>query len=1231
MNRFRTKKKLKDDGASEVPALPSFSGKSFRRGKKNPIESKSEIDLSMALPPADDFRTSLLMPNLSARFSMLREQDDPTTKIGKANDDSVLFPRRVSRLNLFAHSPLTDIAEVSSLSGSTRPSINLTRTSYTSGEGDPSEEDHSGSVLNRPRPSEGNNLFGGRQKIYKIPVKSTSSDSNRNSEEGETTGGMGGRALYENDMPLSTFQKLKEKEREQQKENGGNVHEDPKSTEDEVLPKLPGGHTAPLANVTDPQAPTPEHGSASSTPVRQNFPGLERNPTKTRRLYGQGLELQNQQTSALNRIESLSRRPATQITRSLSKSAVGLNDRYQKLGPVYVSSNFRPNSPPLSASSISGNELSKKARPANPIGSNQGYAGVAPLSPPLSENGEVSPLAAALQPEDRGKATATGLFNKPSNKYDENQFQQRQVQMYEGRNTSPFRHRSPSAGASETEKVGRPRGLSTTSYRSGVESATSGYSGSQDGVGLTGWSAQTKGSPSQLGNGTFLANFSESDSGSDVEGETGSKSKVASSTPTINSNASLRNSSESSDSALNVQPNIPLYPTHLEQKRSELRDLKTINEVEAMETIPPPMNERPMEKPKDSPTLGPSDIGGLSGLIRTHLRRDSDRSSIFPPPSPGLPPSSFDNNRALNPALQATRVSSHSASIHSNPWELDEWSKSPQTSERTHHSPPRQPQLLDQQRQAQPSGFSGMSLRARQMLDQATALSSQVQLQDPINKETVGRPPPPPVPNTPWQEELQRVHRRVGSSETQIEREELAHELAERRRKVQEKLKSFADTEGNRSTSPAPGGLRDIGPAKPGNAFAMLKTKASRNNSPSMYDTLQPKPLKILGMESTAHNASAPNLASKNEFWRDEEERMLRDFGRVPRTASPHVSARYSKPHRPQAQSTPRGSQDENRDTFRDGSSSPWKHPRDARDRSTSDTSRRSKSRPRHRDDVENFGRGTESPHKPAGEENKAYRGPSSGPSSTRPSIESERLPSEMSGSAMSGRFRSNSRPVLPSFHESRVPHAVQTAQTLGIGSSPRPSPITPYSANATPPLFDTSPANSSIPTPTGLGVTSTPNQGTQWNQSLGAHKRFVDKSQISEPKFVSSTSNVPTIGLPPGASLSNGSSTPPVPPMNPRRRRPTATQTILGAFKVSDKADASTMPLPSAKSAEEQSTFSDEDKRPRHRQRLRKTSSEGGNLNAKARQQVMMAKSPAIPQVPTPVGPPVAMEGGMF
>ena len=93
---------------------------------------------------------------------------------------------------------------------------------------------------------------------------------------------------------------------------------------------------------------------------------------------------------------------------------------------------------------------------------------------------------------------------------------------------------------------------------------------------------------------------------------------------------------------------------------------------------------------------------------------------------------------------------------------------------------------------------------------------------------------------------------------------------------------------------------------------------------------------------------------------------------------------------------------------------------------------------------------------------------------------------------------------------------------------------------------------------------------------------------------------------------------------MNPRRRR--GTQSILSAFK-SDKHE-SRMYSPAPSISDEQSYFPDDEKRPRSRNRLRKTSSEGGNLNTRARQEALVSPAPAVPQYPPPAVP---VDGGMF
>src|SRR5271163_4189876 len=171
MTSFFTRRKGKDpsqaDGSTrtEVQNNPSKLSRSLKRKQKNAPEPEPEFNLELALPDRNDFRTSLILPGLSARFSMLREQNDPNTKIGKANDDSVLFPSRASRLNLFKHNPLTDISEVESIYTVKPPFANDGSNSISEGYA----SDDTGSIMNRIKASEGNNLFSGRQKLYKVP------------------------------------------------------------------------------------------------------------------------------------------------------------------------------------------------------------------------------------------------------------------------------------------------------------------------------------------------------------------------------------------------------------------------------------------------------------------------------------------------------------------------------------------------------------------------------------------------------------------------------------------------------------------------------------------------------------------------------------------------------------------------------------------------------------------------------------------------------------------------------------------------------------------------------------------------------------------------------------------------------------------------------------------------------------------------------------------------------
>ena len=236
-------------------------------------------------------------------------------------------------------------------------------------------------------------------------------------------------------------------------------------------------------------------------------------------------------------------------------------------------------------------------------------------------------------------------------------------------------------------------------------------------------------------------------------------------------------------------------------------------------------------------------------------------------------------------------------------------------------------------------------------------------------------------------------------------------------------------------------------------------------------------------------------------------------------------------------------------------------------------------------------------------------------------------IPSPLIGSDIRARSRSNSKSNPAGFFDTPNLQSHETGNGIENGISPRPSPIAPFSANSTPYLQQVSPAASNAGTPT--------TQGFQTNGRIPSNrKKSINKSDISEPRFLSSTSRITTVNLPPGASLQNGAeaSAPPIPPVNPRRRQ---TRAMFGAIMGRKDDDEEVHSLPSAtQSTEDMSTFSaDEGEfKPKVRVKLRKSSSEGGNLNARARQAATATPSPAMPSFPNVSdSPPPPVEGGMF
>ncbi|CAD6440541.1 760e9ebc-49c9-41a2-ad3c-e389f9c41721 [Sclerotinia trifoliorum] len=1291
MFRSRKKKDAKEatEGASrassDIEHTPNVkSSKTFRLGKKKEEpEPKVELDLENALPPLDDFRTSLLMNGLSARFSMLREQDDPTSKIGKASDDSVLFPNRASKLIDFGFQGhgLSDIAEVSSIHGSVRPPFTFSKVdAYADGYGTDDESVHTGSIMSRPKPSEGNVLFGGRQKIYKIPAGSKSSGD----------GGLGGRVLYDNDVSPSAFQKLRQKEKEQQwdERNDDEDNNADISTAEHSRagsPPLTGYNRNRETSSTTSSGPvntristaatsftsqrTPSL-SGSHTPVSAGGSGtnssMERSTPKMRRLYETGLDqhVHDQQHSSMNRIDSLTRQcgmgaqtPPLTMNSPTSATSVNAADKWDRKPVLAKGSmpNLRAASPPPShnlPAPISGFDFGPSAKSAHLEVEPKSQYGFSdpPLSPPASENDEAAPIS---QVNDRVKAMMTGAQSKPVQPHDEDRSHQNQFQMNNGRETPPPRKHSPPGPFVPRQQPG-PR-LRTDSGAQNYahqrhfppkDRAPELQSPKQQRIIIPGRdsvSVPFMGSPSRS-----MASPSKS--------EFPSKGPVSRPwglpQPRSFPNLKYRNHN---DPLMTPRPDESQHPANQPIALATLGPQQPLPapptsspKILEIKTTPPDDGEREPEPPADSPTLP-----GLSGMVRSHLRSDSDSSSIY-----GITASGFNQQISYDPIEET----SQDYSERRNPWEINDWDETP-------ISP----------------------------LAKANAACLEPFAMQPMDSDTEAET----IPKAAWEEEMESRHNRDGSSATQQERQEFKEELAQRRKQVQENLKSLV-MEAERQPE------RQVASPTPGSAV-LLKTKASLSALAMKQKEAagQSKAMKMFGIGSSPVIQNGPPQPGKkrtdDSSWKEEEEEMLRNvatsstppqlkvsrqarrdaqrdrehqmtmrhqqkgdeaFNEInwssprpnePRQAHPYetrnmqgindASANFTP--RPRAQSrerkpppvthSQRNANRESKGSISTSFSGSRPASRTSRDRSGSDASGRSKSRNgRYRDDLAKaMAEGTGSSSQGIVEDLQNARlmlkptvsSISPGTSPGLPPGISGR-PSPIPSPAMGSRPRNNSKAQPSSYFEPQNMHALQTGDALEIGISPRPSPVTPFSVNSTPSLPDQSP----------IGPRSTTPTASHANGYMTARKKSVTKSEISEPTFISSTSRVSTINLPSGSSLQNGIA-PPIPAVNPRRRQTRAMfGAMMGKKDSSEYLERDEIPL-STTSSEEMSTFSDEEETPRekHRQRLRKSLSEGGNLNAEAREKAYNAPSPAMPDFLSGAGgvmgpgPVPAQDGSMF
>ncbi|CAK7203705.1 hypothetical protein SEUCBS139899_006449 [Sporothrix eucalyptigena] len=882
MNRFRTKKKVKEEAAASTGRASSdeqHSFMGFRRKQKAPEEEKKQIDITNVLPPSDDFRTSLLMTGLSARFSMLREQDDPNTKIGKALDDSVLFPKRQSKLMDFGFRGLDDIAEVESI----RAPPPFMRTNSYASDTDSLQD----SIMNRTRPTDGNNLFGGRQKIYRIPAGGASS---KNVAEG----GMGGRALYENDVALSAFQRLRQEKKERFLDYDDDSQDAVGSS---TVPSLLSADTYEATSYQRSESPSPieynlrrETSSTTSSGARnstaatsvtsqpgtttkewqspllqssssQAAPGsgsttpsgttVERMPTsRIRRLYEQGLnqDLHEQQSSALSRIDTLTgKRMLRSKTPDLSAASSPTTNFYfgDRIGPGAgtVSStlerlerrqalakasapNLRSMSPPMSGSSV-GSTAQPSNEPANlkmldgaPESKNP-FPSSPPLSPPVSEAGGDHSIL-TIQPNDVGKATALGMFQKPALPYDESRFAQRQLQLQQGRETPTERTRSDSDAAQTTNATVStlPPTLNTPSVASNEDGAKT----------------QT----------TFL--FDDDDEDDDA-----TPPQIALQSNTPRPQVLLQRPSDADHPAFRQSampaPLSPARPT----------DSFSIPAPDVPEPFVPSTEATTAKEaggpPVDSPTLGPG--GGLSGMVLQHLRSTSNASSVYSTVSPQN--NEFETPLTINRIT--TSITSGSLDLKiGQPWDDQNWTASVYSS------------------------ISGTEATDKKEPEPEPELPS-LPPPPPPQKIATQRPPIPEAPKNMFAdvETTKAPSLRSVSSRSRItsvadsnrssnnldgenEDDDFASQLANARKRVQERLTTYVESDSSRNTSPllAPTELASQPPPIKSNPLGILRAKSSRGSLlERSRDVSQSKSLRKLGIgSSTMSTAPSPSKQS---------------------------------------------------------------------------------------------------------------------------------------------------------------------------------------------------------------------------------------------------------------------------------------------------------------------------------------------------------------------------------
>ena len=810
MNRFLTRRRAKDGG--------DILSKG-KKGKKSTATRQPEFDLDTVLPSTENFRTSLLLPNLSARFSMLREQDDPTSLLGKASDDSVLHPKRASRLPDFGYaSGLSDIAEVSSFSSLVKPPFSDQRVgSMASTNGSAADDGSTGTVMNRSRAREGNNLFGGRQKTFKVSVSTDDESTAR------------GKISFDDDPWLSAAYHRPGSENNTTAEEKILMTEEKGISKEDTLPedaalallkfdddgstefsnspsseyqgKRATSSTSSL-NSSGPSytrastaatsvasqgansiPPSPAFGAVAAQAITSASGAQDKPMARSKRLYEHSLDqhYHEQQNLVLNKLNSSQKQRSASAKvlpslgqpkfyggeRSISATALDRPSRATPLPPPPMAK-----LPELNTFDIGNNQNQEN----NMLPVSSAQSAVSPLTSPISpfadlhENGI---LTGALEPGDRGKATALGAFNKPK-PFDEQQYLERQKQMQQ--RTGPSSHvekeRTESVfPVAENEPIESSPNFLAISPQSAVLPLTSPT--------LPTFSMGTyKTRSAQSGTSDILASDqkAKSNEGRDFAqpkpiefrtGEVSSESLISALSSTRKQHEAQAEADADNSEQASLGP-----VTDKNTRNSRPAAASSNQEPEASwtkETTPSSKSHiqrfeadraTDIQSVVDSPTLGP----GLSGLVKQHLRNVSNVSSVYSVATvAGM--TAVDSSYPM-PALDDVKldIPLHPSNDQSNTWNNDD-------SEVKFPNDPDGAGLAKAEKHVDALNN-----------DQADALDEPNSDAKPSNLSTETTQQP--------KGEAKKKHNRDGSTETQHERKAFANELINRQRQIQENLRN---------------------------------------------------------------------------------------------------------------------------------------------------------------------------------------------------------------------------------------------------------------------------------------------------------------------------------------------------------------------------------------------------------------------------------------------------------